>query len=131
MESSKENTRALIKEIAQELALAMHQSKDKEVSGLFVDINNKLKVNDSQNEKIRETQLTINLKLDAMNEKIDVIFPVVTRDMNDKDFWERFWTKVRVGGNGLTWLVGIIAAILILSGQAKAILLAWLASRTF
>jgi phage-related protein len=51
--------------------------------------------------------------------------------LSEAEFWGQFWSKVRVGGNILTWTVGVIAAILILSGQAKAILLGWLASRTF
>lgn len=50
--------------------------------------------------------------------------------ISEAEFWNQLWKRVRTGGNLLTWIVGVIAAILILSGQAKTLLLAWLASRT-
>lgn len=39
-----EETKQYIKQLADELALASHQAKDSEVSGLFADIKNELKV---------------------------------------------------------------------------------------
>lgn len=126
-----QENRNYIKEVAKELALAMHQSRDKEISGLFADINKKLKVNDAQNEQMRATQLAIDEKLDVLDEKMNALNSKVEPIISEAEFWNQFWGRIRKGGNVLTWAVGVIAAALILTGQAKALLLAWLASKTF
>jgi uncharacterized protein YicC (UPF0701 family) len=51
--------------------------------------------------------------------------------LSEAEFWEQFWKRIRQGGNILTWAVGVIAAALILTGQAKVLFLAWLSSKTF
>lgn len=59
-------------------------------------------------------------------EKIDLIFPTAKREMEEAEFWNRFWAKVTTGGNGLKWVLGVIVAGIILSGYGKAMILAWL-----
>ncbi len=97
-----------IKEIAQELALAMHQSRDKEVSGLFSEIK------DDIGELRKEVE--------TMRSQIQPI-------LSEAEFSRQFWAKVKTGGNFLTWTVGVIAAALIALGYVKVSLLTWLSSR--
>ena len=105
-----QDSRRYIKEIAEELALAMHQSRDKEVSGLFVEIKD---------------------DISSLRDEVKVMREQVQPIISEAEFWNQFWGRIRKGGNILTWTVGVIAAILILTGQAKTILLAWLSSRIF
>jgi hypothetical protein len=85
-------------------------SKYNEWSGLMADIKRELV---DQRGDIKEIK--------------DQISPL----LNDAQFWGQFWTKVRAGGNILIWTVGVIAAFLILTRQAKVILLAWLGNKIF
>ncbi len=105
-----QDNRNYIKEVAQELALAMHQSRDKEVSGLFSEIKD---------------------DISSLRDEVKVMREQVQPLLSEAEFWNQFWGRIRKGGNVLTWAVGVVAAILILSGQAKVLLLAWLSSKTF
>ena len=66
-----------------------------------------------------------------MKQDIKEIREQVQPLLSEAEFWEQFWKRVRQGGNILTWAVGVIAAALILIGQAKVLILSWLASKTF
>lgn len=105
-----QENRNYIKEIAQELALAMHQSRDKEVSGLFAEIKD---------------------DISSLRDEVKVMREQVQPIISEAEFWNQFWGRIRKGGNVLTWAVGVIAAALIITGQAKVLLLAWLSSKTF
>lgn len=123
-----DSSRAYIKEIAQELALAMHQSKDKEVSGLFTEIRNNQENIKAEISSLRDE---VKVELSSLRDEVEIVRGQVQPIIQKAEFWRMLWDLVKSGGNVLTWTVGVIVAILVLSGQAKTILLAWLASRTF
>lgn len=76
---------------------------------------------------ITNTRLgSIEEQMKIVVEKIDLIFPAAKREMEEAEFWNRFWAKVTTGGNGLKWVLGVIVAFIILSGYGKALILAWL-----
>lgn len=88
--------RNYIKEIAQELALAMHQSRDKEVSGLFAEI--------------RDEQKKQSKRLDVLDSKFE------TRTLTEAELKtiQDFVVSVRGAtliGNATKWVVSVIVAI--------------------
>lgn len=105
-----QDNRNYIKAVAEELALAMHQSRDKEVSGLFSEIKD---------------------DISSLRDEVKVMREQVQPLLTEAEFWQQFWGRIKKGGNVLTWAVGVIAAALIITGQAKVLLLAWLSSKTF
>ena len=63
---------------------------------------------------------------EAIIAKLDVIYPEVQIEMKNKEFWRMFQTRFKLGGNWVLWIVGVIAAIVILIGYGKMILISWL-----
>lgn len=81
------------------------------------------------NEPSSKTLLMFNALNDTIKElsrKMDIVFPTAEEEMKEAQFWRQFFEKLTKGGNALKWLVGVIVAIVILSGYGKTLLLHWL-----
>ena len=58
--------------------------------------------------------------------KLDAIYPEIQTAMKQREFWRMFREKFKMGGNGVLWIVGVIAAAVILLGYGKIAILTWL-----
>lgn len=70
-----EEQKRFIKEILHEVSLASHQSKDSEVSGLFVDIKKELR---ALNDKLYEFENSIEIRATSWDLTTRIVYGLIT-----------------------------------------------------
>lgn len=66
-------------------------------------------------------------RIGNLETKIEEIFPIVKKEMQDAEFWGMLWVKLKEAKSLMQWIVGLIVVFLALTGQIKTALVSWLA----
>ena len=75
---------------------------------------------------ILSNQDRIEQKVGTLTQKVDIMFPTVSKDIKDASFWRDFREKFGIGGKTIIQMVLVIGAFIVLFGYIKTILIAFL-----
>jgi hypothetical protein len=107
----------------EETLLVVRQSTPESLSSILLEIRNKV---DAHGKKLDQHIITHEEDIKIINDKLEVIYPEVAKDMEKAKFWSMFRELFRMGGSTVLWIVGVIAAIIILIGYGKILFITWL-----
>ena len=107
----------------EETLLVVRQSTPDSLSPILHEIRNKV---DAHGRKLDEHIITHEADVKLINDKLEIIYPEVAKDMEKAKFWTMFREMFKMGGSSVLWIVGVIAAIVILIGYGKIVLITWL-----
>lgn len=107
----------------EETLLVVRQSTPESLSPILLEIRNKV---DAHGKKLDQHIITHEEDIKIINDKLEVIYPEVAKDMEKEKFWMMFRELFRIGGSTVLWIVGVIAAIIILIGYGKILFITWL-----